>query len=83
MNSRKRVVTALSHKEPDRVPIDLGATENSSIHIDAYNRLKKYLGMEEGKVEFASFVQQSVIPEERILEIFRVDTALFGYRIRR
>lgn len=74
MSPRERVLVALSHKEPDRVPVDLGATENSSIHIDAYNKLKKHLGMKENKVEFISFVQQSVIPEEEILEMFGVDT---------
>ena len=26
MNSRERVLTALDHKEPDRVPMDLGST---------------------------------------------------------
>jgi uroporphyrinogen decarboxylase len=74
MSPRERVLVALSHKEPDRVPVDLGATENSSIHIDAYNKLKKHLGMKENKVEFISFVQQSVIPEEEILEMLGVDT---------
>ena len=74
MSPRERVLVALSHKEPDRVPVDLGATHNSSIHIDAYNKLKKHLGMKENKVEFISFVQQSVIPEEEILEMFGVDT---------
>jgi len=34
-NSRERVLTALSHKEPDRVPVDLGATGDARIHIDA------------------------------------------------
>jgi len=34
------VVTALEHREPDRVPISM------SITIDAYNNLKKYLGIE-------------------------------------
>ena len=68
------MLVALSRREPDRVPVDLGATENSSIHIDAYNKLKKHLGMKENKVEFISFVQQSVIPEEEILEMFGVDT---------
>ncbi|GAH18601.1 unnamed protein product, partial [marine sediment metagenome] len=34
MNSRERVNTTLSHKEPDKVPIDLGGNQ-SSIHIKA------------------------------------------------
>jgi uroporphyrinogen decarboxylase len=31
MNSRERVITALNHEEPDRVPIDLGGTGISTI----------------------------------------------------
>ena len=36
MSSRQRVMTALSHKEPDKVPIDLAATTVSSITYPAY-----------------------------------------------
>lgn len=31
MNSRERVATALNHEVPDRLPIDLGGSEVSSI----------------------------------------------------
>lgn len=40
MSSRQRVITALSHQEPDRVPISM------SITVDAYNNLKKYMGID-------------------------------------
>ena len=40
MTSRERVITALEHREPDRVPISM------SITVDAYNNLKQYLGIE-------------------------------------
>ena len=33
MTHRERVLTALSHRERDRVPIDLGATRDSSIVV--------------------------------------------------
>lgn len=46
MTSRERVVAALNHEEPDRVPIDFGATYNTSVNAIAYNRLKKHLGIE-------------------------------------
>ncbi|MCE5207554.1 MAG: hypothetical protein LLG42_04500 [Chloroflexi bacterium] len=32
MNSRERVLTALNHKEPDRVPFDLGETAVPGSH---------------------------------------------------
>ncbi|GAI23876.1 unnamed protein product, partial [marine sediment metagenome] len=79
MSPRERVLVALSHKEPDRVPVDLGATHNSSIHIDAYSKLKQYLGIqEEGEVSFVDIIQQAVTPGEKILEILEVDTRIIS-----
>ncbi len=43
ISHRERVIKALSHKEPDRIPFDLGSTVNSSMHIQAYQKLKTHL----------------------------------------
>ena len=40
MTSRERVVTALQHHEPDRVPLGIWMT------IDAYKKLRRHLGLE-------------------------------------
>ena len=45
MTPRERVFIALDHREPDRVPIDLGATMETTIHVDAYALLKEHLGI--------------------------------------
>ncbi|NIA14814.1 MAG: methyltransferase [Nitrospiraceae bacterium] len=45
MTSRERVVAALRHEESDRVPVDFGSNYNTGIHVMAYNRLKKHLGI--------------------------------------
>ncbi len=45
MTSRERVFAALDHKEADRVPIDFGATMETTIHIKAYEALKEHLGL--------------------------------------
>ena len=42
MNPRERVLAALNHKEPDRVPIDCGGA-TTGIETEAYNPLKKIL----------------------------------------
>jgi hypothetical protein len=46
MSARERVVKALNHEEPDRVPIDLGGFQ-TGIHKKAYQSLINYLGLEE------------------------------------
>jgi len=45
MTSRERIINTLQHKEPDKIPIDLGATDSSGITAIAYNKLKKELGL--------------------------------------
>lgn len=46
MTSRERVIATFEHREPDCVPIDFSSTHNSGINVLAYNRLKKYLGID-------------------------------------
>lgn len=45
MTGRKRVLTTLDHREPDRVPFDLGGTFVTSIHHASYARLRAALGL--------------------------------------
>ncbi len=46
MNHRERLLTALDHREPDRVPIDFAGTGVSSICFQAYDDLREALGLE-------------------------------------
>ncbi len=73
MNSRERVNAALNHKEPDKVPIDLGGNQ-SGIHIKAYKKLLDYLEIEDKEISTYDFVQQLAVPCEDLLERFHVDT---------
>ncbi len=44
MTSRERVLAALNHQEPDRVPLDIGGGASTSIVVEGYERLKRHLG---------------------------------------
>lgn len=46
MTSRERVRRAMAHQEPDRVPLELGGSTNSSISALAYEKLKAHLGIQ-------------------------------------
>lgn len=78
MTSRERVMAAVNHKQPDYVPLDLGATPSSGISAIAYNRLKKHLGMTGGHTKIYDVVQQVVYPEQEILDRFGVDVIDIG-----
>ena len=71
MTSRQRVLKALNHQMPDRVPIDLGGFQ-TGIHRQAYTQLLDYLGIRD-EVTILDPVQQLARPCEDLLERFHVD----------
>lgn len=78
MNSRERVLASLNHKEPDRVPIDLGSTNVTGINTIAYDNLKKYLGITTGKTRIYDVVQQLAQVEDNFIELFKIDALDIG-----
>ena len=46
MSSRERVSLALQHKEADRVPLDLGASGVTGMHVDTVYGLRQALGLD-------------------------------------
>jgi len=78
MTSRDRVMTAVAHGEPDRVPIDLGGHRSSGIMAIAYHRLKQHLGITSGDIYVYDVVQQLAVVESAVLDRFGVDTIELG-----
>lgn len=74
MNYRERVLTSLAHKEPDRIPFDLGSCQVTGIHIVAYRNLRKALGMPEVEVEMCDAVQQLASLDEDLGRRLNIDT---------
>jgi hypothetical protein len=73
MTSRERVLAALNHREPDRVPIDFGAMRSTGIMAVEYNRLKKHLHRTEGPTFVYDLFQQLAEPESWVLDLFHAD----------
>jgi hypothetical protein len=46
MNSRQRVETALNHEQPDYVPLDLGASSVTGMHVSSVYLLRQSLGLD-------------------------------------
>jgi len=74
MNPRERVLTALNHKEPDRVPYDLDGANQSGIHHLAYRNLLFYLGIRKDEFATRDVIQQLACVHEDVLEKLKVDT---------
>jgi uroporphyrinogen decarboxylase len=74
MNQRQRVLAALRHQEPDRVPIDFGGTTDSTIMAVAYPPLRTILGLGSGCIRVADVYQQTALIEDDVRRALDVDT---------
>jgi len=61
MTGRERVMTALNHEEPDRVPIDLGGSRVTGIAAIAYRNLLEMMGVDEA-IRIYDVKQQLALP---------------------
>jgi uroporphyrinogen decarboxylase len=71
--SRQRVLQALNHQHPDRVPRDLGGTTATGINIVAYKNLVAHLGLNEEVTLWSERVRLANI-SETLLRRFKSDT---------
>jgi len=78
MTSRERVLKAIRHEEPDRLPIDLGGMASTGIMAIAYARLKEHLGITNGGIRIFDIGQQLAEVEPEILSRFGVDVISLG-----
>ena len=76
MNSRERVMQSLDHQEPDRIPIDLGATIVTSIVRKTYLALKQHLALPIEDIKMLDYVQQLPYLDETLMRRFEVDFRL-------
>jgi len=73
MTSRERILATLEHKEPDRIPYDLGSTPVTSITNRAYKNLLDYLGIQE-EIKLTDKIQLLAEVSEPVLDRLNVDT---------
>lgn len=78
MTSRERVLAAINHREPDRMPIDLGMHYSTGISAFAYHDLRKYLGLDTDKIEVPDLVQFLARVDEDILRRYHCDCILLS-----
>jgi len=74
LTSRERVLMAINHEQPDRVPVILGTSNTTSMKLRPYQRLKTLLG-HSGEDRFIYDWPElgTVLPDEQILERLHSD----------
>ncbi len=73
MTSRERLLTSLAHREPDRVPRDLGGTESSGMTAHALAQLRRHLQMPGDLVIFEPYQYVATIGAD-LRARFGIDT---------
>ncbi|MCX6089060.1 MAG: methyltransferase [Candidatus Atribacteria bacterium] len=89
MTSRERVIMALNHQQPDKVPFDLGSTLITGIHVSSLHQLKVELGLcgEKDPVKVFDPFQMLGEVDDDLRKVLGVDTIplpgvnnFFGFR---
>lgn len=74
LTPRERVLTALDHEEPDRVPIVIGTSNTTGIKMPAYQRLRRLIGIEaEDRYIYDWPELGTVAPDEAVLQRLQGD----------
>ena len=81
MTSRERVLKALNFEEPDHVPLDLGGSMASGIHVQALVSLRRYLGLEKCLVKVCDLFQMLGEVEMDVVRKLRVDCLHVGWPV--
>jgi len=89
ITSRERVIRALNHQSPDRVPLDLGSSGVTGISASALYSLQQALGLGDAPVRVHEPYQMLGEVDERIMDAIGVDvvglrddSTMFGFPTR-
>lgn len=84
---RRRVRRALEHLQPDRVPLDLGATAVTGVHCSVVAAMREHLGLEKRPVKVIEPYQMLGQLDDGLKSAIGVDvegviphSSIFGYR---
>jgi len=78
MSARERVLASIEHREPDRLPVDLGSNPSSGISAVAHAGLVSHLGLADQRTRVYDVVQQLAQPSDELLDRLRIDAVDIG-----
>jgi len=87
MTSKERVLRALEHKEPDRIPMDFGGTAVTGMHVAIVSALRHHYGLEKRLVKVHEPYQMLGLIEDDLQRALGLDIegvfaaeTMFGFR---
>jgi hypothetical protein len=72
--SARRLAATLGHEQPDRIPIDLGSTAVTGIHVSAVAQLRDYYGLAKRPVKVHEPYQMLGLVDEDLASALGIDT---------
>ena len=83
---RKRVLDAINHRQPDRVPMDFGGSAVTGMHVSCVAKLRDHYGLEKRLVKVCEPYQMLGLIEDDLKEAIGIDvtplmsrTNMFGF----
>ena len=89
MNSRERVSLSLNHQEPDRLPVDMGASAVTGMHVNTVYALRQALRLDSSGTPVKVVEPYQLLGEikQDLIDVLGIDVVglgapknLFGYR---
>jgi hypothetical protein len=87
MTSKQRVVAALKHQQPDRIPVDFGGTAVTGVHVRIVAGLRDHYGLDRRPVKVHEPYQMLGFIEEDLKQVLGIDVegvcpeeTMFGFR---
>ena len=75
MTSRERVLQSLRHESTDRVPVDVGATRATGMHVSCVAKLRNHFGFSDRPVKVVEPRRMLGEIDAELIEALGVDTA--------
>jgi uroporphyrinogen decarboxylase len=73
MTSRDRVLATLNRQKPDCIPLDIGGTDCTAVHVIPYKKLRQRLGLPDGPIRCGCLIQLVAQPEADMNDALGVD----------
>ena len=73
MTSKQRLQNALNHKQPDKLPVDFGATATTGMHHSCIAALREYYGLEKHLIKIIDPIQMLGLVEDDLKEALGFD----------
>ena len=83
MTGRQRVMATLNREKPDCIPMEIGGTDVSSVHVITYKKLRERLGLPDRPIRCACLMQLVAQPDADVMDALEVDVEALWFGSRR